>query len=130
MKKHPLRVLLGVALASTAVAVVAYAYAKHVGIEVSTSADAFVLPAMGPPSSKSVDGSVRTIVEITPAPWPAEARTIHRIVSLGIPVRVVVRGDPRPIRFVVEGAAKGQLAAVFQSPSDADALFLTVPERR
>jgi len=129
MKERPLRVLLWAAIASVAAVVMgAYAYARHVGIEVSTSADAFVLPARAPPSSKLPHGSVRTIVEITPAPWPSEARTIHRVASLGIPVRVVVRGDHRPIRFVVQGA-DDQLAAVFQSQSDAEALDLMVPKR-
>lgn len=129
MKTRPPKALLWPTLASAGLGVLAYVYVSQVGIEVGTSADAFVLPAMAAHSSKLADGSVRTTVEITPAPWPSETRTIHRIVNLGMPVRVVVADGPRPIRFVVKRVAGGQLAGVFQSQADADALKLFVPGR-
>lgn len=118
-----------IALAFAPVLIAAYIYVRHVGLEVNTSEDAFVLPAPGPPSSNFADGRVATVVELTPAPWPSEVRTIHALLSLGIPVRIVVQDDTGPIRFVVERDTEGRVAATFQNRADAAALFLVVPEQ-
>lgn len=121
------RFLLVLTVAAVVVAAGAYAYARQVGVEVRTSADALVPPAMAPPSLKSADGRVTTVVQVTPAPWPEEAGTIHWLSSLGIPVRVVVEQDDGPVRFVVRKAAGGRLVAVFQTQADAERLDLVIP---
>lgn len=124
---RPLGIGLLVGLAVSATATAGYVYARRVGLEVAAPADALVLPAGGPASSKAANGSVTTIVEVTPAPWPAEARAIQRLTSLGIPVRVVVRRADGPVRFVVRKAGGGQLAAVFRNRADAERLSLVSP---
>ena len=120
------RGLLATTIALLIVAALAFAQLRRVGVEVKTTADAFVLPAIGPPSARLADGRVSTVIDTTPAPWPAEATTIYRLSSLGIPLRIVVQERSRLVRFVVRRAAHGKLVAVFADQADAQAVGLFV----
>lgn len=109
----------------TTLALGVYLYFIFVGVEVVTSIDAFAIPAMDQPFTMNEDRKTELFIDITPAPWPTEARLIYRLASIGIPVRIVIPNENKKQGFVVDRVnAQGHL--VVFSESKVDALSLLV----
>lgn len=98
-----------------------YVYARNVGIEISTTAEAFAIPAITPVHTVLASGAVEVYMDITPASWPDEAKWIYRLAWIGIPVKVDVAGR----RFVVRTVdTRGHLVIDCASLAEAKSLLL------
>jgi hypothetical protein len=101
-----------------------YLYFRFVGLEVITTPGAFAIPVVEQLTTATADGKTRAVIEITPAPWPSEAKLIYRLARFGIPVQVVLKNEEAPGRFVIVGVdGAGHLVTVFDTKADANSVL-------
>ncbi len=116
-----MKILMSFALLVIALTLGGYLYFRSAGVEISTSSDAFAIPAVDQLVHVKPDGKADALLDITPAPWPEEARSIYRLASIGIPVRVSVQDGKVQRHFVIVGV-DGKEHLVVSAVSKADAL--------
>jgi hypothetical protein len=116
-----MKILLSFALLFAALTLGGYLYFRSAGVEISTSVDAFAIPAVDQLVHARPDGKAELLLDITPAPWPDEARSIYRLASMGIPVRISVQDGKSKRHFVIVGV-DGKDHLRVSSASKADAL--------
>jgi hypothetical protein len=101
-----------------------YLHFRSVGVEVVTSLDAFATPAVEPLSYTNTDGKTESLLDITPAPWPSEAKSIYRLALAGIPVRISLQVGTQHRNFVIDRVnPEGHLVVVSETKADAQSIL-------
>jgi hypothetical protein len=101
-----------------------YLHFRSVGVEVATSLDAFAIPVVEPLSYTNTDGKTESLLDITPAPWPSESKSIYRLALVGIPVRISLQDGTQHWNFVIDRVnPEGHLVVVSESKADAQSIL-------
>jgi len=102
-KVNSMRTVSFVIVLFAALTIGAYLILRQVGLDIKTTTEAFAIPATENLIYKNSDGATASLLDITPAPWPAEAVWIFRWAQIGVPVNITVNDVSPPISFVISG---------------------------